>query len=37
MTKKPHVLIVEDEKKLASLLADYLAVSEYSTSCIHDG
>jgi two-component system response regulator BaeR len=37
MNKKPHVLIVEDEKKLASLLADYLAVSEYSTSCIHDG
>lgn len=37
MTKKPHVLIVEDEKKLASLLADYLAVSDYSTSCIHDG
>jgi two-component system response regulator BaeR len=37
MTKKSHVLIVEDEKKLASLLADYLAVSEYDTSCIHDG
>lgn len=37
MTDKPHVLIVEDEKKLASLLADYLAVSEYATSCLHDG
>jgi two-component system response regulator BaeR len=37
MTKKQHVLIVEDEKKLASLLVDYLAASEYDTSCIHDG
>ncbi len=37
MAKKPHVLIVEDEKKLALLLADYLAVSEYDTSCLHDG
>ncbi|PKG97297.1 response regulator [Paraglaciecola sp. MB-3u-78] len=37
MTKKSHVLIVEDEKKLASLLADYLAMSEYETSCLHDG
>jgi|TARA_R110000868_G_scaffold170186_4_gene405395 two-component system response regulator BaeR len=37
MTKKQHVLIVEDEQKLASLLADYLAVSEYATSCVHDG
>lgn len=37
MTKKSHVLIVEDEIKLASLMADYLAVSEYATSCIHDG
>ena len=36
MTKKQHVLIVEDEQKLASLLADYLAVSEYATSCVHD-
>jgi two-component system response regulator BaeR len=37
MTKKSHVLIVEDEKKLASLLTDYLTVSEYDTSCVHDG
>lgn len=37
MAKKQHVLIVEDEKKLASLLADYLAVSDYETSCLHDG
>ncbi|WP_339722759.1 response regulator [uncultured Paraglaciecola sp.] len=37
MPKKSHVLIVEDEKKIASLLADYLAVAEYDTSCIHDG
>lgn len=37
MAKKPHVLIVEDEKKLASLLADYLAVAEYDSSSLHDG
>lgn len=37
MSKKTHVLIVEDEKKIASLLADYFAVAEYATSCIHDG
>jgi two-component system response regulator BaeR len=37
MTKKSHVLIVEDEQKLASLLTDYLAVSEYDTSCVYDG
>lgn len=37
MTQKSHVLIVEDEIKLASLLADYLLASEYNTSCIHDG
>ena len=37
MSQKPHVLIVEDEKKLASLLADYLIASLYGTSCLHDG
>jgi two-component system response regulator BaeR len=37
MAKKSHVLIVEDEKKLASLLVDYLTVSDYETSCLHDG
>jgi two-component system response regulator BaeR len=37
MAKKPHVLIVEDEKKLASLLADYLTVAEYASSSLHDG
>lgn len=37
MAQSSHVLIVEDEKKLASLLADYLTISEYETSLIHDG
>jgi two-component system response regulator BaeR len=37
MVKQPHVLIVEDEKKLALLLADYLNSSRYDTSCLYDG
>jgi two-component system response regulator BaeR len=37
MSKKSHVLIVEDEKKIASLLADYLTAADYLTSCIYDG
>ncbi|MEO9945864.1 MAG: response regulator [Paraglaciecola sp.] len=37
METQPHVLIVEDEKKLASLLADYLNLSNFETSCLHDG
>lgn len=37
MSKKSHVLIVEDEKKIASLLADYLNAADYETSCVHDG
>ena len=32
-----HVLIVEDEVKIASLLNDYLVQSGYETSVIHDG
>lgn len=32
-----HVLIVEDETKIASLLNDYLAQSGFETAVIHDG
>ncbi|NBS26167.1 MAG: response regulator [Gammaproteobacteria bacterium] len=32
-----HVLIVEDETKIASLLKDYLAQSGFETAVIHDG
>ncbi len=32
-----HVLIVEDEEKIASLLADYLIKAGYQTSIMHDG
>jgi len=32
-----HVLIVEDEAKIASLLQDYLAQSGFDTHVIHDG
>lgn len=37
MSKRTHVLIVEDEKKIASLMQDYLTAAEYDSSCIHDG
>jgi len=33
----PHVLIVEDEEKIATLLADYLTKAGYQTSVMHDG
>jgi len=32
-----HVLIVEDEEKLASLLQDYLVQSGFGVTCLHDG
>jgi len=32
-----QILIVEDELKLASLLADYLQNAQYQTHCIHEG
>lgn len=34
---KDHILIVEDEVKLAKLLADYCEHAGYSTHCIHHG
>lgn len=33
----PHILIVEDEPKLAQLLADYLRTSGYDTTWLADG
>ncbi len=32
-----HILIVEDEEKIALLLKDYLEDAGYSTACIHNG
>lgn len=32
-----HILIVEDEPKLAELLADYLHAERYATEILHDG
>ena len=32
-----HILIVEDEEKIASLLADYLAKAGYQTTIMHEG
>jgi len=32
-----HVLIVEDEKKLADVLQDYLRQSDYQTDCLYRG
>ncbi len=34
---QPHVLIVEDEIKLAEVLADYLQHAGYQTHCLHRG
>ena len=32
-----HILIVEDEEKIATLLADYLAKAGYQTTIMHEG
>ena len=37
MSGAAHVLIVEDEPKLATLLRDYLHASNYSTTMLHEG
>lgn len=37
VTAMTHVLIVEDEPKLAKLLEDYLRASGFATRCVHDG
>lgn len=33
----PKILLVEDEKKLADILTDYLRQENYDVSCIYDG
>lgn len=37
MTSIPHVLIVEDEPKIAALLRDYLVAANYRASELHTG
>ena len=37
MSERPLVLIVEDERKIAELLRDYLERDHYRTYCIEDG
>lgn len=37
MSSAKHILIVEDEPKLAQLLSDYLSKSDFHTSCIDNG
>lgn len=37
MDTQQHVLIVEDEPKIAALLADFLHASNFSTTQVHDG
>ena len=37
LMNKKTVLIVEDEKKLAQLLQEYLEQAGYATHCLHDG
>lgn len=37
VSNKPIVLIVEDELKIAQILADFLAASGFETSMLHDG
>ena len=32
-----HILIVEDERKLAAVLAEYLTAANYQTYCLHSG
>ena len=37
MSEKPHVLIVEDEPKLAGILSDYLTAAHFRVSILHEG
>ena len=37
MSSAKHILIVEDEPKLAQLLSDYLSKSDFQTNCIDNG
>jgi two-component system response regulator BaeR len=37
MASHDHILIVEDEKKIAELLKDYLEAASYDVSCLYEG
>ena len=37
MASNDHILVVEDEEKIAELLKDYLKAASYDVSCLHDG
>jgi two-component system response regulator BaeR len=37
MAPNHHILVVEDEKKIAELLKDYLKAASYDVSCLHEG
>ncbi|MEY2953981.1 MAG: hypothetical protein RLZZ401_2068, partial [Pseudomonadota bacterium] len=37
MNRPCHILVVEDDAKIADLLANYLRVSGYTTDCVTDG
>lgn len=37
MSQTDHILIVEDEEKLASLLSDYFSASQYQNTQLHHG
>ena len=37
MNKKEHILIVEDEPKIASVLAEFLHAEGFQTTIMHDG
>lgn len=37
MSETPHILIVEDEPKLADILSDYLTTAHFRVSILHEG
>ena len=37
MSDKQHILVVEDDLKIAKLLDDFLSASTYETTLVHDG
>ncbi len=32
-----HILIIDDDRELCSLLSDYLALEGFQTDAVHDG
>ena len=37
MTENKHLLMIDDDKELTSLLSDYLAFEGFTLDCCHDG